>query len=362
MSFIRCKTCLMPSTRPSTAFVDGECSACISFRNRKEVDWDAREQELIRILEQNKGRAVVASSGGKDSHFIALKLLELGAKVTIVTATTDHLTDIGRRNINNLARYADTIEVTPNQEVRRKIARHGLRTVGDISHGEHMAIWATPFKMATRLGIPLVFYGENPQNDIGGPLGADQAKTMTRRWISEFGGLLGMRARDLIGVDGITEFDMQPYMLPSDDEMDNVTAYFLGQFVPWDGLHNAVYARKRGFEWYHKEVEGSLGKYESLDNAQTGLHEWFKFLKYGYMRPTDMASLAIRRERITRDEGTEIIDAKEKFPYTYIGVPYDEVIDRIGVTTSEFTDICKKFTNYSIFLEDADSWKNPVRS
>ena len=48
MTMTRCKTCCMPTTRPDTAFVDGECSACVNYRNRPTIDWEAREGELIK--------------------------------------------------------------------------------------------------------------------------------------------------------------------------------------------------------------------------------------------------------------------------------------------------------------------------
>lgn len=358
--FQRCNTCLMPSTRPDLYLHEtGECSACRTYRNRPQIDWDARKAELVKIIDQHDGKCVVASSGGKDSHWIVLQLLDLGADVLVVTATTDDLSDIGKRNINNLARYAPTIEVTPNQTIRRKIARIGLRTVGDISYGEHMAIWATPFHVAAQTGRKLVFYGENPQNEIAGPLGAEQAKTMTRRWISEFGGFLGLRAMDLVGIDGIREADVQPYILPQ-EAGTSIQAYFLGMFYPWDGLRNAEVARDHGFEWYPTQVECSVGHYESLDNHQTGIHEWFKKLKYNFSRPTDMVSLAIRRGRMTRDEGMSIVLDREKFPWTYLGKPYEDVIDRIDVSQEEFQDICRKFLNYSLFYNREDAWCWPV--
>lgn len=359
MTFMRCRSCCMVTLRPDSAFVDGECSACIAYRKRSMIDWDARKDELVKILDEHDGQCIVASSGGKDSHAIALTLLGMGADVTVVTATTDDLSEIGKRNIQNLARYAPTIEVTPNQTVRRKIARIGLRTVGDISFGEHMAIWSTPFQMAVTLKKPLIFYGENPQNEISGPLGAVDAKTMTRRWVSEFGGFLGLRAMDLVGQDDITEKDMCPYLMPSDEDMQGITALFLGMFVPWDGLLNALTARQHGFEWYDKEVECSVGKFESLDNFQTGIHEWFKKLKYNYARPTDMVSLAIRRERMTRDEGLQLIAEREIFPWTYLGKRYEDIIENIGVSREEFREICRKFTNYEIFERTEQSWCAP---
>lgn len=339
---IRCRICLYPDTKPDLHFEDGQCSACKAYENRSEIDWAKRKEELLQLLDRHDGKCIVPSSGGKDSHWQALTLLELGADVTVVTATTDDLSDIGKRNIQNLARYADTIEVTPNQTVRSKISRIGLRTVGDISYGEHMAIWSIPFQMSEKLNIPLVFYGECPQNEMGGPEGTENNRIMDDKWIHEFGGFLGLRAKDLIGQDGITEKDIQSYLMPATRFTE---AYFLGQFLPWDGKSNAEVARDRGFEWWHTDVEGSVGCYESLDNHQTGIHEWFKYLKYGYMRPTDICSIEIRRGRMTRDEGLKVIKGKEVYQYTYLGKSNVEILDRIGIDLCEFRKICNEFSN-----------------
>src|SRR5258706_8641149 len=97
---IRCKTCLIPDTRPDSAFVDGECSACIIYKKRPQIDWEARKQELVDLLDRHDGRCIVPSSGGKDSSAQVHMLQDLGADVTVVTATTCHLTPIGRKNID----------------------------------------------------------------------------------------------------------------------------------------------------------------------------------------------------------------------------------------------------------------------
>src|SRR5688572_13391502 len=156
----RCKTCVMPSTRPDTEFIDGECAACVAYKKRSEIDWRKRKIELENLLEafRRPGRdfdVLVPSSGGKDSHFQVLTMIELGARPLVVTATTCHLTEIGRRNIDNLARYATTIEITPNRTVRAKLNKLGLQMVGDVSFPEHLSIFTTPFKIAVQMGIPL---------------------------------------------------------------------------------------------------------------------------------------------------------------------------------------------------------------
>jgi predicted PP-loop superfamily ATPase len=119
----RCRLCVIPDTRPDTAFVDGVCSACISHAKREAVDWRARRDELRELLSRHRNPdgfdCIVPSSGGKDSTYQVLTLLELGAHPLVVTATTCMLTPLGRKNIDNLARYATTVEVTPNRRCAR---------------------------------------------------------------------------------------------------------------------------------------------------------------------------------------------------------------------------------------------------
>jgi len=84
-----CRTCLYPDTKPDLHFDEtGQCSACRSYESRPEIDWGQREEELLTLLDRFDGRCIVPSSGGKDSTYQVIKLLELGADVTIVTART----------------------------------------------------------------------------------------------------------------------------------------------------------------------------------------------------------------------------------------------------------------------------------
>src|SRR5205823_7227866 len=138
------------------------------------------------------------------STFQVLRLLELGLNPLCVTATTDSLSELGRRNIENLKRRGvDYIEVTTNPVVRRRVNRLALEQVGDISWPEHVTIFTLPVRIAVQLGIPLIVWGENSQNEYGGPAAAAEDKVLTQRWLEEFGGLLWLRVSDLVGHDGI---------------------------------------------------------------------------------------------------------------------------------------------------------------
>ncbi len=344
----------MPSTRPDTAFINDECSACVSHAKRKMIDWPAREAELLRILDSlppngSGYHCIVPSSGGKDSTWQVLKLIELGVRPLVVTATTCQLTDIGRKNIDNLAYHATTIEVTPRRGIRAKLNKLGMELVGDISWPEHVSIFCTPFRVAADLGISAVFYGENPQEAYGGPVGSDEARVMTRRWISEFGGHLGLRPADMIGMDGITEADMQDYMLPSDDRLQGVTAYWLGQYYEWDSHRNAEAALECGMQC-RLSSPADWWEAENNDNAQTGLHDHGMYRKFGYGRLCAQISVDIRKGLISRAEAYEIVRERDgTFPEHYMGVSADEICAQIGVTRDWLMATLDKFTDWRLF-------------
>lgn len=358
---LRCAKCVIPQTRPDTAFVGGVCSACLSYEKRPEIDWKTRKAELLALLDKHNGKVIVPSSGGKDSTYQAITLKELGADVTAVTATTCYLTDVGRANLDNLARHVRTIEVSPNREVRKKLNRLGLQLVGDISHPEHMGIFSTPFRMAVALSIPLMFYGESPQAQYGGPLGSEEARTMTRRWVSEFGGFNGLRPQDFVGMDDITECQMADYMLPSDGDMERVgvEAHFLGQYIPWDSFRNADVSIMAGFT-ARLPYQGCYWPAENLDNAQTGIHDYFGFLKFGYGRFAAQVSVDVRKGLITRDEAMALVEARDGlFPTTYMGVPLARVLKDIGMSSDEFIGLCNQFLNRDIFRGDVTWGQRP---
>ena len=365
-----CCRCVMPDTKPDLRINEqGVCSACTYYEGRQEIDYAARKTALIGILERYRSKdrsrydCIVPVSGGKDSTFQVLRMLELGYNPLCVTATTDHLSAIGRRNIENLKRLGvDYVEVSVNPKVRRRINRLTLETVGDISWPEHVLIFTIPVRIAVQMNIPLIVWGENSQHEYGGPAGAAENNVLNRRWLEEFGGLLGLRVSDLVGQADIEQHHTIQYTYPSDDELKRVgvTGIFLGYYVPWDGYMNALYAQAHGFETYPRTIEGSIVNYENVDNVHTGIHDYFKFLKFGFGRATDLACLHIRRGRLAREDAVRLVRLHDgKFPWTYLGVPIKEVLDELELSIDEFVRICDRFTNKKLFVCDARG--NPMK-
>lgn len=355
-----CRHCVMPDTKPDLQLDNhGVCNACRSFEKRTEVDWGARYKDLLKVLDKYRSRdsshwdCIVPVSGGKDSTYQVVRMLQLGLNPLCVTSSTCDLSPLGRANIENLKRLGvDHIEVSPNPLVRAILNRVGLTQVGDISWPEHLGIFTIPVRAAVQFNVPLIVWGENSQNEYGGPAAAADNNVLSRRWLEEFGGLLGMRVSDLIGQEGIEAKHLINYTYPSDGELQRVgvTGLFLGHYLPWDGLSNTLIAQVNGFHTHHKVVEGSMVNYENLDNHQTGIHDYFKFLKFGFGRATDLACLHIRRSRLSRQDGLEAVKRLDGlFPWEYLGKTLKDILRPLDLTEDEFISICDKFTNKKIF-------------
>jgi len=358
-----CNRCLLPDSKPDLRFnEEGTCNACSNFADRPTVDWASRRKELEQILDRYRGKGdywdcLIPVSGGKDSTYQVAQMLELGMNPLCVTATTCDLADIGRRNIENIKKMGvDHIQVSPNPVVRKKLNRIGLTQVGDIAWPEHVGIFTIPVTAAVNYRVPLIIWGENSQNEYGGPAGATESNTLDRRWLEEFGGLLGLRVSDLVGVDGLTKKDLIPYTYPEDSALREVgvTGLFLGHYLPWDGYSNALLAQALGFETFPHVIEGSVVNYENVDNHQHGIHDYFKFLKFGFSRATDISSMHVRRGRLTRKQALDLVIRHDgKFPWTYLGKPLEDILAHVDMTVDEFTKVCDRFTNTKIFKKDA---------
>ena len=368
-----CKNCVIPETRPNTEIdSSGFCTGCKFYFYREKINWKQRNHELIKIIETYKSKfknnydCVVPSSGGKDSTYQVLKVLELGLKPLIVTIIPDMLTPLGRKNIDNIKNFGvDYIEFTSNKLLRKKINKFTLETVGDLTWAEEVSISCATVRIASRMKIPLIIWGENSENENGGPeknadFFDDIIQKHDQEWFEEFGGTNGLRSSDLLNIwenEGITQTDLLPYTFPSKDELSesNIHGIFLGHYIPWDGEANAKIAKKNGFTFYDKVVEGNIVEYENLDNYQMRIHDYFKFLKYGYDRVSDWGSLAIRRGRITREKAIEFSrEIGGKYPKDYLGKNIKDILKYIDVDENEFKIICEKFTNKKLFKKNSD--------
>jgi N-acetyl sugar amidotransferase len=361
-----CKRCVFPETKPDLFFnKDGICSACIAADEKDEgIDWESRAkefEEIVSYYRKPKGEigydCLIPVSGGKDSTYQAYFMKYVhGLNPLCVCFETTMITEIGQRNLDNISKMGiDLIYFKKNHEVYRNMVIESFLRIGDEMWPNHIGIFTIPVMFAVKMNIPLIIWGENPQQEYGGPnLESVKSRVLNRKWLEEFGGLLGNRIQDMIGVKEISKKDLTPYFYPSDEDIERVgvTGIFLGHYFFWDARRQLEIIKKHGFSVKEDgPVEGTYTNYENLDEKIVGLHDYLKFVKYGFGRATDHACIDIRNKRITREEAVTLVQSYDgKYPHYAV----NSFIQYSGLTKQEVDKVIDSFTNPVLFKQNAD--------
>jgi N-acetyl sugar amidotransferase len=358
-----CSKCLFPETKPDLFFNEaGVCSACVAADQKdNSIDWKQREIDFNTIIDKYKKGAneigydcLIPVSGGKDSTYQAFFMKEVcGLNPLCVCFETTNLTELGQANIDNISKMGiDVIYFKKNYKAYKSMVVEGFKRVGDEMWPNHLGIFTIPIHIAVKFNIPLVIWGENPQQEYGGPVESIENKHLNRRWLEEFGGLLGNRIQDMVGVDGLTEKELTPYFYPSDEDIDRVgvVGLFLGHYFFWDAQKQLEIVKKHGFAVKDDgPVEGTYTNYENLDEKMHGLHDYLKYVKYGFGRATDHACIDVRNNRLSREEGLKLV---KQYDGKYPNYSVDEFVKYSGMTKEEIDVILDSFTNPVLFAQD----------
>ena len=122
-------------------------------------------------------------------------------------------------------------------------------------------------------------------------------KYFDRRVLEEYGSLNGLRVSDLLNIPGVDSKDLYFYEYPDADEVERLglKGIYLDNYFKWDGISNVVISQTLGFETSPSPIRGTIANYENLDNYVHGIHDYQKYLKFGFSRATDVACNLIRR-------------------------------------------------------------------
>jgi len=353
-----CSKCVMPDTKPDLHFDEnGVCDACRSQDTKdKDINWDARKKEFLELVKQHKKHkdydCIIGVSGGKDSTFQVKMVLEMGLNPLCVCFEPTIPTPTGRKNLDNLNSLGvDLIHIKRNPEVYRSMIKEATKRVGDCEWPNHLGIFTTPAHMAVNFNIPLVIWGENSEIEYGGPAASKDNAYLDRKWLEEFGGLLGNRASDMIGVDGITEKELSLYYYPEDEAIKEVgvTGLFLGYYIKWDLRKVLTAAQEVGFSTADHRIETTYENFENLDCYSNHVHDYMKYLKYGFGRASDNACLDIRLGYISREEGVRLVNRHDGIPPMKA---ISEFLNYTGFSKKEFDKILDSFTSKKIFKRD----------
>ncbi|MBU4201256.1 MAG: N-acetyl sugar amidotransferase [Verrucomicrobia bacterium] len=361
----KCSCCGLPETYETIEFDDdGVCNICRSTQyKKKSVNWEDRKKKFDQIVETYRGKydydCIVPFSGGKDSTF-QLYYLCTTYKIKPLVIRFNHgfLRPIIRRNTERTLKKlgVDFIEFTPNWKIVKLLMRESFMRKTDFCWHCHCGIYSYPLRLAVKLNVPLVVWGE-PLSEISAYYDykkddieyEDEEKfNMCRN--------LGISADDMHGMISTPEHpvdrrDLLPYTYPSAKELRavGVMSICLGSFIPWDYIKNTALIKKE-LGWESDVLEGVPEELhqsgEKIECFMQGARDYVKYCKRGYSRITQMIAFHIRNGRMTLEEAASYYDSEGRKPPSL-----QILLEYLGLTEKEFKEIVQK-TEVSPFHHD----------
>ena len=351
-----CKKCVQPDTRPAIYFDEhGVCGACLWEEEKQQLDWNARVRELEDISGWAKRATEVAYdcaigvSGGKDSTFQALYARDrLELHPLLVNAEPEGLTDIGRKNIENLKNLGfDVISIRPNPVIMKKFIKRDFHKYLNPVKITEYSLWASTYIVARAFRIPLIIQGENVGLTVGvrkdgvgvdaNALNANKLNTLSSGWEEYLD--QGVSVRDLF----LYHYDREEMA------REGIKAIWLQYYVrEWSTPGNAEFSMAHGLtilpEHFNPYEIGTYVGFSQLDGSLHTVNQMLKYIKFGFGQCTDHACYDIREGRLTREEGIELVKKYDgKCGARYI----QTLCDYIEISVDEFWQV-------------ANSWRGPM--
>lgn len=343
----RCAKCIIPETHETICYDEkGICNICKQHEFKwDKVDWATKKKELDTLVELYRGQndydCIVPFSGGKDSTWTLYYLVkEYGLKPLVVRF--DHgflrpnLIENTRKTIRKLG--VDLHHFTPNWRVVQKLMLQSFLEKGDFCWHCHTGIFAYPMWVAINYNIPLVFWGE-PSAEYTAYYSYDQTEEVDEQRFNRYVNL-GITAADMhIRLeDDVDERDLKPYTYPPLKALRKIQyrSVCLGSFIPWDVKKQAAIIQEE-LGWQGDEVENVPPgyTYEKIECYMQGVRDYIKYIKRGYTRPSHLASIDIRNNRLTREEALTMIQEYEgRRPPSL-----DIFLDYVGLSEEEFMEV-----------------------
>jgi N-acetyl sugar amidotransferase len=359
-----CTSCVYPASSAAALEFDedGVCSGCRVARQRDRIDWDARREELREIFEQYRSKdgsnydCIIPVSGGKDSHFQTYVVTqEFGLRPLLVTYHGNNYLPVGLRNLRNLRERfgCDHIFFSPSVPVLKKMNRLCFRMMGDMNWHAHCGIFTYPVRVAVDMRIPLIVWGEHGYADLAGMYSLRDRIEMTAKFRLEHA-QRGYDWHDMIEeTEGLSAQDVIWARYPADEDLARVgvRGIYLQNYVRWEANeHTELMIRDWGFEPSPEPFERTYRLVSNLDDMhENGIHDWLKYVKFGYGRASDHACKDIRAGRMTRDEGIEMV---RRYDGVKPRTDLERWLEYVGMTEEEFDETADSFRDPRVWVHD----------
>jgi hypothetical protein len=261
----------------------------------------------------------------------------------------------------------DHIFFTPSIDVLIKLNRIGFRLMGDMNWHAHAGIFTYPIRVAIQMNIPLMVWGEHGFMDLGGMHSYKDLVEFTYRYRHEHC-LRGYEWYDMTDeglrklgrpelAEGLTASNLIPWAYPSDEEIRrvDVRGVYVSNFFPWEANeHGKLVVEQYGFKPAPEPFERTYRRLSNLDDMhENGIHDYMKYVKFGYGRATDHSCKDIRAGIMTRGEAIDVVrkmdHIKSKDLYRWLAY--------VGMTEDEFDRTADMFRDQRVWWKDeSGSW------
>ena len=166
----------------------------------------------------------------------------------------------------------------------------------------------------------------------------------------------GLSISQILKEYNFTINDFEPYLpLPASDLTENkIEQRYLGYYLKWDPQECYYYAAQNtGFRPNTERTEGSYSKYSSIDDKIDPFHYFFTYIKFGIGRATYDACQEIRNDKITREEGIQLIKKFDnEFPKKY----FREFLEYVDINENEFWKTVNNFRSPHLWKMINEKW------
>jgi N-acetyl sugar amidotransferase len=359
-----CRRCLMPDTRPRIVFDrDGVCNACLNADAKTQIDWNARREEFLRLVEPFRSKdggwdCIVPWSGGKDSSSIAWKLkFELGLNPLLVTFAPLIPNDVGMRNRELMIQAGfDHVYFRANQKVHRHLSRRFFIERGNMKVAWDAGVNVLPVQVAVNYRIPLVFYAEHGESEYGGRVLSEESKKL-RNVTEVIEHQVGDDARNWVD-DEVGEADLNPYIYPDSSGVAavGVRAFYFAYFFRWSMYENFQYMRSKIPFATHPagRTPGTFTDFDSLDDKSDDLYYYMQYIKFGFGRAVRDGSRMIQNGHMTRPEALELARRYDgEFPEEHL----EAMLDYLNMSKAELIDTIDRHRNPELWVRDGANWR-----
>lgn len=362
-----CNKCVYPAVSVNLVLDDeGVCSACRvaeEIQKLSESFWKTREELFVRILEEGRKKSecgydcIIPVGGGKDSWYQTYKVKQYGFNPLLVTYHGYNFLPEGQENLDAMRRVfnCDHIVFGPGVDTLVKLNRVCFKLMGDMNWHNHAGIRIVPNIAAIRLGIPVVVWGEIAW-DISGMFSPQDFTELNKRTVLEHD-MRGYTLHDMVGQEGIEERDLNWLRMPSDEEFARVgvRGIFVGNFFSWDPYKQTKEMLKLGFQAARQPFERTFRMISNLDDMhENGIHDYLKYIKFGYGRASDHACKDIRLGYMSRETGIEMV---RKYDHVKPRRDLERWLNYVNMQESEFDTICDTFRDRRVWRKlDDGSW------